>query len=1226
LCLAVVRIGAFPVITNVVETGGDGAPFAQFTGQTFTGPTIGTYTVPLFGVLAKSMADRLHAYTNASGTVAMPPYLVGQEYIMIRNDNRDNANLQLVVGVATAVRAYLLIDNRVNDSANGNPPTLTGSIIWVVNDGWTPVTTGLNRAGSLAVPDEVGIDESADGSINQWFSIYSKDFPAGTFVTGPQNAGGINIYGIVVASVAPPPTPTGLAAVALDGQVRLTWFASPSATSYSVLRSETSGGPYSVAGSPTTTNFTDTAVLNGTTYFYVVVANGQAGSSARSAEVSATPRQAPSNLVAVGGTNQVTLTWTGLGNAESYTIKRALGSGGPYTDVASGLTTTDYLDTAVQPGTRYYYVVQAVLTGGILSGLSLEADAPTAPSAPAVTAFVYASTMLELSWTNTNPVVTGFSLERSPEGGPFAVVATLPGTQRAYQDTGLDASTTYAYRLQATNSTGFSDYSGVVTVSTPAVSYNVNFANAINGQPANDPAPTPAGYVQDVGLVFADQGNGYSYGWNRDITPDGRWRKSANAPDLRYDTFNHLMKALPSAIWEIDIPNGFYAVRIVAGDASNVDSTFQFMVEGLTTPTYIPSSGAWWGEFRTEVGVSDNRLTLTSGPSASNNKIAFIDILPAVPTAVALGTQPQSQVVVENRPVTLSVTTTAGSFPIFYQWYHNEQPVEGGNSSSLAFPLAQLDDAGSYYVIITNYAGAVTTEVATLTVDRDDTPPTLLSAGSLNGRQVCLVFDEGLDPVSAQENVNYSINGGLVVGVQTGGAILRPDGRSVLLLLDGPVTGPLTVEGFGIRDLTARDANTLDFSTTIDPIWQNSLHQDIGTNLGDPVLADPKYPGSIFVPDSTTNVLEVYAGGSDLWNTNDGGHFVYEIRTGDFDAKVRVESLTQVDVWTKAGLMARASLNANSANVALLVPPAAGSNAYTFQVRAADGIGTVSYRPAPVRPAYPEAWVRLRRSGGLFEGLVSSNGVDWTVYASTNLGSAFPATVYLGLATTAHNNSGTNFTRAVYANYTVTQPTADLAVAKTASANPVLRNSNFTYTLVVTNQGPDAAAGVTLVDTLPAGITYLVGAATQGSCSHAAGVVTCNLGTINPAASVTVVLTVRASTTGLKTNSAAVSASAADPVPENNTATFITTVYVQPSIPPGSLTYSSTGGTGGGPSFSGAISTAAGLTYIVEYKDNLTDENWSPLTLIEGDGTVKPFTDAGPLPPNRFYRTRIYVP
>ena len=69
-----------------------------------------------------------------------------------------------------------------------------------------------------------------------------------------------------------------------------------------------------------------------------------------------------------------------------------------------------------------------------------------------------------------------------------------------------------------------------------------------------------------------------------------------------------------------------------------------------------------------------------------------------------------------------------------------------------------------------------------------------------------------------------------------------------------------------------------------------------------------------------------------------------------------------------------------------------------------------------------------------------------------------------------------------------------------------------------------------------------------------------------------------------------------------------------------------TGGTGGGPSFSGAISTAAGLTYIVEYKDNLTDENWSPLTLIEGDGTVKPFTDAGPLPPNRFYRTRIYVP
>ena len=115
--------GAAPVILNVVQTGGDTgaggtADAAQWTGNTFSGTTIGTYNVPPFGVLAKSYTDRVHAYTNASGTVLIPPYLLGQPYIMSRNDNRDNANLQLAVTVAQDVLVYIMIDNRIGDAAN----------------------------------------------------------------------------------------------------------------------------------------------------------------------------------------------------------------------------------------------------------------------------------------------------------------------------------------------------------------------------------------------------------------------------------------------------------------------------------------------------------------------------------------------------------------------------------------------------------------------------------------------------------------------------------------------------------------------------------------------------------------------------------------------------------------------------------------------------------------------------------------------------------------------------------------------------------------------------------------------------------------------------------------------------------------------------------------------------------------------------------------------------
>jgi cellulose 1,4-beta-cellobiosidase len=86
-----------------------------------------------------------------------------------------------------------------------------------------------------------------------------------------------------------PATPTGLMATSANAQVSLTWAASATATSYNVKRSTTTGGPYTKVSSPTATNFTDTNLTNGTTYFYVVSAVNATGESANSAQASATP-------------------------------------------------------------------------------------------------------------------------------------------------------------------------------------------------------------------------------------------------------------------------------------------------------------------------------------------------------------------------------------------------------------------------------------------------------------------------------------------------------------------------------------------------------------------------------------------------------------------------------------------------------------------------------------------------------------------------------------------------------------------------------------------------------------------------------------------------------------------------------------------------------------------------------------------------------------------------
>jgi hypothetical protein len=94
------------------------------------------------------------------------------------------------------------------------------------------------------------------------------------------------------AALTVPPVPTALQATAGNAMVSLSWSTSTGATSYSVKRSTTNGGPYTQIATPTTTSYTDTGLTNGTTYYYVVAAVNAAGSSANSSQVSATPEPA----------------------------------------------------------------------------------------------------------------------------------------------------------------------------------------------------------------------------------------------------------------------------------------------------------------------------------------------------------------------------------------------------------------------------------------------------------------------------------------------------------------------------------------------------------------------------------------------------------------------------------------------------------------------------------------------------------------------------------------------------------------------------------------------------------------------------------------------------------------------------------------------------------------------------------------------------------------------
>jgi uncharacterized repeat protein (TIGR01451 family) len=120
---------------------------------------------------------------------------------------------------------------------------------------------------------------------------------------------------------------------------------------------------------------------------------------------------------------------------------------------------------------------------------------------------------------------------------------------------------------------------------------------------------------------------------------------------------------------------------------------------------------------------------------------------------------------------------------------------------------------------------------------------------------------------------------------------------------------------------------------------------------------------------------------------------------------------------------------------------------------------------------------------------------------------------------------------------------SDLAVTKSASLNPVLAGISLTYTIGLTNQGPDEALNVTVTDTLPSGPAFVSAVSTQGSCDHAGGIVTCAIGSLANGGTATVTILVTPGTAGWIRNEAQVSSSLYDPNSANNTAVQDTRVY-----------------------------------------------------------------------------------
>ena len=197
--------------------------------------------------------------------------------------------------------------------------------------------------------------------------------------------------------------------------------------------------------------------------------------------------------------------------------------------------------------------------------------------------------------------------------------------------------------------------------------------------------------------------------------------------------------------------------------------------------------------------------------------------------------------------------------------------------------------------------------------------------------------------------------------------------------------------------------------------------------------------------------------------------------------------------------------------------------------------------------------------------------------------------------------------------YSCCAASADLSVLQTVAPAPWVAGQNGTYTITVTNAGPDLAAGVAVADTLPPQVTF-VSASTGGVYNN--GVVSWTPGTILSGVSSTMTVTVLAGSSGLITNTAVATSVTSLSSAGASTAINVTTVSIPLAIVAGSVQLTA----GGGLSLS--VNSILGQTYSLEYKNFLTDAAWTilPASAVTGTGGLITLQDAGPPQAQRFYR------
>lgn len=268
-------------------------------------------------------------------------------------------------------------------------------------------------------------------------------------------------------------------------EIDLAWAGSLAATGYIVQRSSDGATGWTQIGSTAagTTTYADTGLASDITYYYRIIATDAVENSNPDNPVSGTTLvpSVPPTLAAPIGVNasadsstQITVTWNPVTGATDYTVQQSTTPDGSSGWISLGNTggATQLVSSGLTPATAYYYQVTAInlsaesAPSAIATATTLNSTVLAAPTD--LTASATSDTTATLNWNDVTGE-TGFTIQSSPDGvSNWTTAATVGAGVTTLNIGGLTPSTTYYYRVIATNSSESSAPSNVANATTDA--------------------------------------------------------------------------------------------------------------------------------------------------------------------------------------------------------------------------------------------------------------------------------------------------------------------------------------------------------------------------------------------------------------------------------------------------------------------------------------------------------------------------------------------------------------------------------------------------------------------------------------------------------------------------------------------------------------------------------------------------------------------------------------